>query len=264
MPGLALLAGGIFLVFVALAALAPLIARGDPNALNLADALLGPSAQHPLGTDQLGRDQLTRLLYGGRNTLALAGSGTVGILALGLLVGVPAGYYGGRLDLAVSALTNTLLALPSLLLTLAILGVIGPGTGGMLLALIGGGWVGHARIFRAAVLALREQPYVEAARALGADGWRIVLRHLLPNLLPTVAVLGTLDFGALLLTVSSLSFLGLGVQPPTADWGVMLNEGRPFFGLAPLLAFAPGACITVVALASNLLGDTVRDLVDRR
>ncbi len=253
----------LFLAIIAATFLGPLLADPDPNALDLGMALREPAAEHPLGTDQLGRDQLARLLIGGRYSLAIAAVGTVGIIALGLVVGAVAGYYGGRLDLLVSALTNTLLALPSLLLTLAILGTVGPGTGGLLLALIGAGWVGHARLFRAATLTLREQPYIEAARALGAGGPRILLRHLLPNLLPTVAVLATLDFGALLLTVSSLSFLGLGVQPPTADWGAMLNEGRPFFGQAPFLSLAPGLCITAVALLSNLLGDALRDLVDR-
>lgn len=262
-PRLALITGGLFFGFVGVTILVPLLIGSDPNALDLGVALQGPSGQHPLGTDQLGRDQLSRLLVGGRYTLALAAAGTAGLTALGLLVGVVSGYYGGRLDLVISGLTNTLLALPSLLLTLAILGIVGPGTGGMLLALIGGGWVGNARIFRAATLALREQPYIEAARATGADRRRILRHHLVPNVLPTVAVLSTLDFGALLLTVSSLSFLGLGVQPPTADWGVMLNEGRPFFGQVPLLALAPGICITLVVLASNLLGDALRDHVDR-
>lgn len=254
---------GAFLLLVVLAALcAPLLAPLDPDAIDMSVALAGPSAAHPLGTDQLGRDQLSRLLYGGRATLLLTAIGTAGIITLGLLVGVVAGYAGGRVDLAISTLLTVLLALPSLLLTLAILGVLGPGTTSLLVALIGAGWVGHARIFRAAILGLREQLYVEAAVGMGASRARIVVRHLLPNLLPTVVVLATLDLGALLLTVSSLSFLGLGVQPPTADWGAMLNDARPFFGELPLLVIVPGVCITAVALASNLLGDALRDLVD--
>lgn len=254
---------GAFLLLVVLAALcAPLLAPRDPDAIDMGAALAGPSAAHPLGTDQLGRDQFSRLLYGGRATLLLTAIGTVSIVTLGLTVGVVAGYAGGRVDLAISTLLTVLLALPSLLLTLAILGVLGPGTTSLLVALVGAGWVGHARIFRAAILGLREQPYVEAAVGLGASRARIVTRHLLPNLLPTVVVLATLDLGALLLTVSSLSFLGLGVQPPTADWGAMLNDARPYFGDLPLLVVVPGVCITAVALASNLLGDALRDLVD--
>ena len=257
-----LLPGALLLAIALVAFLAPLLAPHDPDSLDMSVALTGPSARHPLGTDQLGRDQLSRLLYGGRATLSLTVVSTVGIVALGLLVGTVAGYAGGRLDLAISTLLTVLLALPSLLLTLAILGILGPGTRSLLIALIGAGWVGHARIFRAAILSLREQLYVEAALGAGASPARIVARHLLPNLLPTVVVLATLDLGALLLTVSSLSFLGMGVQPPTADWGVMLNDARPYFGELPLLAIVPGVCITVVALASNLLGDVLRDLVD--
>ncbi|CAA9586521.1 MAG: Dipeptide transport system permease protein DppC [uncultured Thermomicrobiales bacterium] len=256
LPGVALLA-------FALAALcAPVLAPRDPDTIEMGVALAEPGAEYPLGTDQLGRDQLSRLLYGGRATLSLTLAGTLGIVTIGLLAGVAAGYAGGRVDLLISTVLTVLLALPSLLLTLAILGILGPGTRSLLIALIGAGWVGHARIFRASVLALREQPYVEAAFGAGASPARIVLRHLLPNLLPTAVVLATLDLGTLLLTVSSLSFLGMGVQPPTADWGVMLNDARPFFGEMPTLALAPGVCITAVALASNLLGDALRDLVD--
>ena len=258
----ALIPGVVLLLIIVAALLAPILAPYDPDTLDMAVALTGPSAAHPLGTDQLGRDQFSRLLYGGRATLILTLAGTFGTVVIALLVGVLSGYIGGRLDLLISTILTVLLALPSLLLTLAILGVLGPGTRSLLIALIGAGWVGQARIFRAAILSLREQLYVEAAVGAGASPTWIVLRHLLPNLLPTVVVLATLDLGALLLTVSSLSFLGMGVQPPTADWGVMLNDARPYFGELPLLAVVPGLCITVVALASNLLGDALRDLVD--
>jgi peptide/nickel transport system permease protein len=258
----ALIPGVVLLLIILAALLAPALAPYDPDTLDMSVALTGPSAAHPLGTDQLGRDQLSRLLYGGRATLLLTLAGTFGTVVIALLVGVLSGYVGGRLDLLISTILTVLLALPSLLLTLAILGVLGPGTRSLLIALIGAGWVGQARIFRAAILSLREQLYVEAAVGAGASPAWIVLRHLLPNLLPTVVVLATLDLGALLLTVSSLSFLGMGVQPPTADWGVMLNDARPYFGELPLLAIVPGICITAVALASNLLGDALRDLVD--
>lgn len=258
----ALVPGLVLAAVCAAALLAPVVAPYDPDAINPAIALADPAADHLLGTDQLGRDELSRLLYGGRATLVLSAVSTLGVLALGLLVGLVAGYFGGRLDLALSTVLTVLLALPSLLLTLAILGILGPGTGSLLVALVGAGWVGHARVFRASVLGLREQLYVDAAVASGASAGRILVRHLLPNLLPTVVILGTLDLGALMLTVSSLSFLGLGIQPPTADWGVMLNDGRSFFGQAPLLVFAPGIGITLVVLLSNLLGDALRDLVD--
>lgn len=261
--GALLIPGGILALFILASIFAPVLAPFDPNALDMPNALAGPSWQHPAGTDQLGRDLLSRLLFGGRATLSLAAISVVGIILIGLLVGVVSGYVGGRVDLLISMVLTMLLALPNLLLTLAILGILGAGTQSLLIALIGAGWVGHARIFRASILSLREQLFVEAAINTGCSPLRIIVRHLVPNLIPTVIVLASLDLGAMLLIVSSLSFLGLGVQPPTADWGVMLNDARPYFGQVPFLIFGPGLCITLVALVSNLLGDAVRDLADR-
>ena len=260
---LALLLPATLLVLIVLATLfAGVISPYDPNALSMQEMLASPSRAHPLGTDQLGRDVLSRVLHGGQITIVMSLIGTVAIIALGLLVGVTCGYIGGRYDLVVSVVLTMLLSVPSLLLTLAILGVLGAGNRTLLIALIGAGWVGHARIFRSAVLSLRETVYVEAAQAIGASQTRILMRHILPNLLTTVVVLATLDLGALILTVTSLSFLGLGVQPPDADWGTMLNEARTYFGQYPLLAIAPGVCITLVALLCNLVGDAIRDAVD--
>lgn len=256
------LSAAFLAIVLLLAVLAPLIAPYDPNKVSMREMLQTPSAAHWLGTDQLGRDQLSRILHGGSTTLMLAIVAMVGTVSVGVLAGIAAGYLGGKVDLVISQLLNMLLALPSLLLSLAILGVLGPGTSSLMLALIAAGWVGHARIVRAAVLALREQAYIEAATSLGASPTRVVFRHLLPNLVTTVAVLATLDLGVMLLTITSLSFLGLGVQPPTADWGTMLNEARQYFGQYPLLVIAPGLCITAVVLASNFLGDAIRDLVD--
>ncbi len=250
------------LAIVTASILAAVIAPYNPNALDMRQTLAAPSMEHPLGTDQLGRDVLSRILYGGRTTIVMSLLGTVAIVSIGLLIGLTTGYIGGRFDLVVSTLLTVLLSLPSLLLTLAILGILGAGTETLLVALIGAGWVGHARIFRSSVLSLRETVYVEAAQSVGASNSRILSRHILPNLLTTVVVMATLDLGALILTVTSLSFLGLGVQPPNADWGTMLNEARTYFGQFPILAIAPGVCITLVALLCNLLGDAIRDAVD--
>jgi peptide/nickel transport system permease protein len=257
-----ILAGSVLLLAVLSALFAPILAPYDPNAVSMRETLQGPSSAHLLGTDQLGRDQLSRILYGGSKTLTMAAVAMLGTVALGLVFGVLAGYFGGVVDLVISQILTVLLSLPSLLLSLAILGILGPGTSSLMIALIAAGWVGHARIFRAAVLALREQAYVESAVSIGATPARVVTRHLLPNLITTIAVLATLDLGVMILTITSLSFLGLGVQPPTADWGTMLNEARSYFGQYPLLVFAPGICITVVVLASNFLGDAIRDVVD--
>lgn len=256
------LSGGVLLLAILSAVLAPWLSPHDPNQISMMETLQGPSREHLLGTDQLGRDTLSRILHGGSETLTMAIVAMLGTVALGLFFGVVSGYFGGAVDLVISQVLNVLLSLPSLLLSLAILGVLGPGTSSLQLALIAAGWVGHARIFRASVLALREQVYVESAVSIGASPARVVVRHLLPNLITTVAVLATLDLGVMILTITSLSFLGLGVQPPTADWGTMLNEARQYFGQYPLLVFAPGVCITVVVLASNFLGDAIRDLVD--
>jgi peptide/nickel transport system permease protein len=162
----------------------------------------------------------------------------------------------------VSAILTMLLSLPSLLLTLAILGILGPGITSLFVALIGAGWVGHARIIRSSVLSLREQLYIEAAVSIGSSTRRVLFRHLLPNLLTTIIILATLDIGALVLTITSLSFLGLGVQPPTPDWGTMLNDARPYFSAVPLLVVVPGVTIAVLVLCGNLLGDAIRDLAD--
>ncbi len=252
----------LLLTIIVVSLLAGVIAPYNPNQLDMQDMLAGPSWKHPLGTDQLGRDVLSRILYGGRTTIVMSLIGTAAIVSIGLLVGLTIGYVGGKLDLVVSTLLTVLLAVPSLLLTLAILGILGTGNVTLLVALIGGGWVGHARIFRSSVFTLRESVYVEAAESIGASRARVLFRHITPNLLTTVVVLATLDLGALILIVTSLSFLGLGVQPPDADWGTMLNEARTYFGQYPILAFAPGVCITLVALLCNLVGDAIRDLVD--
>lgn len=258
----AILPGIILTTIFVVGMLAPLLAPYDPDIIDMPSALADPSADFWLGTDQLGRDQLSRLLYGGQTTMTVSAISTIGIIVIGLAVGLVAGYFGGYVDLVISSLLTVLLALPSLLLSLAILGILGPGDSSLLIALIAAGWAGHARIFRASVLSLREQLYVESAISLGATPLRILVRHLIPNLAPTVIVLATLDFGALLLTVSSLSFLGLGVQPPTADWGVMLNDARPYFSQVPMLMIVPGGLIALVAMTSNLLGDALRDLID--
>jgi peptide/nickel transport system permease protein len=254
--------GGILGLVVLVTIFAWAIAPYDPNEVQMRNALAGPSWDHWLGTDQLGRDQLSRLLYGGRSTLTLSALAMLAITAIGSAIGITIGYFGGKLDLVISAILTMLLSLPSLLLTLAILGIMGPGTTSLFVALIGAGWVGHARILRASVLSLREQVYVEAAVSSGASTLRVLARHILPNLITQVIILATLDIGALILTITSLSFLGLGVQPPTPDWGTMLNDARPYFSAVPLLVIVPGVTIAVIVLCGNLLGDAIRDLAD--
>jgi peptide/nickel transport system permease protein len=227
-----------------------------------ARAFAGASTAHPLGTDKLGRDILSRLLFGARWSLGLALVATLLISATGVLVGAVAGYAGGLLDDVLMRIVDALLAVPSLLLALAIVGTLGPGIGSVVLGLATIWWVGYARVVRGLVLSLRERTFVEGSRALGASDTRIVLRHVLPAIVPAIAVLASLEMGELILAIAGLSFLGLGAQPPTPEWGAMLNDGRSFLFTAPSMMLYPGLCISVAVLGFNLLGDGLRDALD--
>lgn len=256
-------AGLAVLVLLLLAGVvAPWVAPTDPNAIDLVHKLEGPSGPHLLGTDHLGRDLLARLLHGGRTALTVGLLSVLGSIVLAMLAGALSGYFGGVIDLLLGAVFNVLLTVPGLILTLAIIGVLGPGRISLLLALIGADWAGQARIIRGAVLEAREQGYVEAARGIGARDGYLLVRHIMPNVASTIAVLATLDLAGVVLTVSGLSFLGIGVQPPQADWGTMLSDSRPFSGSHPSLMLLPGACIVLFAVAANLAGDAIRDLLD--
>lgn len=230
--------------------------------IELSQKLQGPSVAHPLGTDQLGRDMLSRVLHGGRTALTIGLASVLGSIVLAMIAGGVSGFAGGPVDLVLTAIFNVLLTVPGLILTLAIIGVLGAGQLSLLVALIGADWAGQARVIRGAVLEAREQGFVEAARAIGARRGDILLRHIAPNVAGTIAVLATIDLAGVVLTVSSLSFLGIGVQPPQADWGTMLSDSRPFAGSYPWLMLLPGACIVAFAVAANLAGDALRDLFD--
>ncbi|MFN2389753.1 MAG: nickel transporter permease [Actinomycetota bacterium] len=240
----------------------PWIAPHDPNAQDVLNRYAAPSAEHLLGTDNLGRDELSRLLYGARISLFSALGVGVVILAIGILVGMIAGFAGGVIDGLLMRIVDVLLAFPSLLLALAITGMLGPGLLHLLIAITAVWWVEYARQMRGLVLSVKERPFVESARAIGLPAYRVAFRHILPNIISPVVVLGTLQTGRLLLALSALSFLGLGVQPPTAEWGAMLNEGRNYLASAPQLMVYPGVAITIAALGFNLLGDGLRDVLD--
>ena len=245
-----------------LAATAPWIGPHDPTAVEPAARLAGSSLDHPLGTDALGRDLLSRLLAGARWSLGTAALATLSVVVIGVAVGLVSGYYGGILDAIAMRVVDALLAFPTLLLTLAIVGTIGPGLRGVFLGLVAVAWADYARIVRGSVLAIREREYIEAARAAGAADSRLLLRHVLPGVLSPVLVLATLQMGQLVLALSGLSFLGLGAQPPTPEWGVMLNEGRTYFLTSPQLMLYPGLAISFAVLGLNLLGDGLRDVLD--
>lgn len=246
------------------ALLAPLVAPHDPNAVDVVRRYSPPSWEFPLGTDNLGRDILSRILIGARLSIGTAVVAGLAIGLVGLVMGMLAGWFGGAVDAVISRVVDILLAFPLFLLALGITGLIGPGLRNLTLALVSVAWAGYARIVRSAVIGEREKPYVEAARAAGATEIRILRKHVLPNVVAPVLVLTTLDMGVVLLAVSGLSFLGLGVKPPTPEWGAMLAEGRNYLDQAPQMTFFPGAAIFLMVLGFNLLGDGLRDALDPR
>jgi peptide/nickel transport system permease protein len=247
-------------VIVALAA--PILAPQDPTAINLENRILSPSGAFPLGTDHLGRDELSRLLYGARATLGTASVVLALVMIIALTVGALSGYYGGWLDTFLMGVVDLLLAFPGLILAVAIAGTLGPSLINVLIAMAAVWWAGYARLIRGMVLVLRQREFVAAARAVGASDRRIIVNHLARNILGPFVVLATLDMGSIILGIAGLNFLGLGAQPPTPEWGAMLNDARPFLQSAPQLLLYPGAAIVLVVLGFNLLGDGLRDLLD--
>lgn len=255
---------GLVIVVVAVigAAAVPLLPLGDPTAIDLEERLVSPSGEFLLGTDHLGRDELSRLLYGGRTTLRTAGVVLAVVFAIALTVGTLSGYYGGWLDTFLMSVVDLVLAFPGLILAVAIAGTLGPSLLNVMIAMAAVWWAGYARLVRGMVLSLRNREYVEAARAVGASDRRIMVFHIWRNIMGPVIVLATLDIGWIILGISGLSFLGLGAQPPTPEWGAMLNDGRPFLQTAPQMMLYPGAAIFLVVLGFNLLGDGLRDVLD--
>jgi peptide/nickel transport system permease protein len=259
------LAGLVILVIVAVAAIfAPLIAPYDPAELDPTANLAGPSREHWLGTDNLGRDLFSRIVHGARWTLGAAGVAAAGIVVLGVTIGMLAGYFGGLIDDLLMRLVDVLLAFPSIILALAIVGMLGPSLTNVLIGMVAVWWVDYARVVRGLTLRVVQHDYVLAAHSCGCGQGQMILRHILPNVIPSVVVLATLELGALMLAISGLSFLGLGAQPPTPEWGTMLSDGRLFFLTAPQLMMYPGIAITLVVLGCNLLGDGLRDALDPR
>src|SRR5262245_2234353 len=247
------------------AALAPALPLLDPDAVDTANRLKPPlTADHPLGTDEFGRDLLSRLVWGARVSL-LAGAGTAAVaMAIGVLLGVLGGYYTGWVETLIMRGTDILMAFPYILLAIAIVAGLGPGLRNAMIAIAIVGFPFYARLVRGIVLSVREREFVEAARALGSPDRVILVRHVLPHLVSPVVVALSLDVGAKILATAGLSFLGLGTQPPTADWGSMLATGRQFVILRPHVVLLPGLAIFAVVLALNLVGDALRDLLDPR
>jgi peptide/nickel transport system permease protein len=255
---------GLLIVSIAVLAaiLGPVLTPYDPAAQQLAHRLDAPSLGHPCGLDELGRDILARLLSGARISL-LIGLSVVSVSSvIGMLLGSMAGYFGGRVDDVISRVVDVLMAFPGILLAIALVAVLGPSLTNVILALSVIGWVGYARLVRGQALRTREMDFVQAARALGASSMRVVLWHVLPAAFPAVLVQATLGMAGAILAEASLSFLGLGVQPPTPSWGTMLDAGRSHLFDAPHLTIFPGLAIALLVLGFNFLGDGLRDRVD--
>ncbi len=256
---------GLIALFALAAIFAPWLAPWNPMEIRLPVRLAPPSTEHWLGCDELGRDILSRILMGARVSLSV-GSAVVAVsLSLGVLVGLVAGYWGGRFDAFINVIViNSLLALPGILLAIAVVAFLGPGFWNLVIALSLGGWIGFARLARAQTLQVKELEFIEAARALGASHSRILFRHLLPNILPPVLVQTSIAMAGAVLAEASLSFLGLGVPPPTPSWGSMLNSARGYLFSAPHLAVWPALALMLAVLSFNFLGDALRDLFDPR
>jgi peptide/nickel transport system permease protein len=255
----------IILVLMLTAVFAPFIApypEQGKGQSNLAERLLPPNARHPLGTDNLGRDILSRIIFGSRISL----QASVGVILIVVLFGAPlgliAGYFGGRVDEFIMRMADMVLAFPSYLLAIAIIASLGPSLFNALIAVSVPWWPWYTRLMRSQVLSIKEQPFIESARAIGVSRWRIMFRHILPNCLSPIIVQATLDMGYIILSVASLGFLGLGTQPPTADWGVMVSDGREFFMNQWWISTFSGGAIFLTVMAFNLVGDGIREALD--
>ncbi len=252
--------GGILLA----SALAPLIAPWDPLAADLARALEGPSGEHLLGTDNIGRDLLSRVLYGGRQSILLALAATALSMALGFVLGLFAGYFQGGADMVITTVSNIFQGLPGMTLMIAVAGLMGQGVKSMLLAIVLNSWAGFSRIVRGEVMRLKRESFVDGLKTVGAGNFRILFLHIAPNLFGTLCVMFATRVAGNVIAVASMSFLGLGLQPPAPDWGVMINDARQYFRQRPLLVLAPGLCVVLLSLSVNLAADGLRDWMDTR
>jgi peptide/nickel transport system permease protein len=252
-------------IFVLCALFAPWIAPEDPAQIDLPARLMAPSPAHWFGTDELGRDILSRIIYGARISMLVGSCVVAASLTLGLIFGSIAGYYGGITDRILNVVVmNAFMSFPGILLAIAFVAFLGPGIFNLILALSIGGWVGYARLVRAQVLAVREREFVEAARALGASDLRIVVRHIWPNIIQPIIVQAAIGMAGAILAEATMSFLGLGVPPPAASWGSMLNDARSHLFDSPHLVLFPAAAVMLAVLSFNFIGDGLRDYLDPR
>lgn len=259
------LAAGIVLAAILLMSLfAPILAPYDPYQLDMKNALAVPGREHLLGTDAIGRDLLSRIIYGGRQSLLLAAAATSLSMMVGCVIGMAAGYFGGKIDLMITAVSNVFQGLPGMTMMIAIAGLMGSGVMSMMLALVITSWVGFSRLVRGEVMKIKQEYFIEGLKGLGASHLRILIFHVAPNLIGNILIIFATRIASSILSVASLSFLGLGLQPPIPDWGVMISDARTHFRMVPMLAIAPGVMIVLLSLSVNVLADAMRDRLDIR
>lgn len=254
----------MLVLIIGLSALAPIITPYFPNQIDMRSRLQNPSISHWLGTDQMGRDLLTRTIYGGRISISLAFLSSFCSLLVGLIIGLLSGYFGKWMDSLFLLITNVMQGLPSLAFMIALASVMGPGIRSILLAITLTSWTGFSRIIRGEVLKIKKEDYIEGMRALGASRRYIIVRHIIPNLAGTAIIVFSVRVSRSILAIASLSFLGFGIQPPTPDWGVMVRDALNYFRSQPMLIIAPGMAVFLSCLSINLIGDALRDFFDTR
>lgn len=250
------------IVLVSISILAPYIAPHDPLKTDMANSLKGSSDIFLIGTDQLGRDLLSRILYGALNSLKMTFILVIIVFIVGTLVGALAGYFGGITDAVIMRFCDIFLAFPGIIFAIAIAGVLGSSSINTIIALAVVNWAKYARVSRGLAMSIRKKDYIKAAKMGGARQYQIILRYVLPNIIPSIIVMAAMDIGSMLLEISSLSFLGLGAQPPTPEWGYMINEGRAYIQTAPWLMIYPGIAMFITVTVFNLLGEGIRDILD--
>ncbi|WP_425310988.1 nickel transporter permease [Fictibacillus nanhaiensis] len=248
------------IIFITL--LGPFIVPNDPLSANMSERLASPSVTYPLGTDHMGRCIFSRLVIGAQATLGITGLVVASVVMIGIPIGLVTGYIGGRIDSVIMRLVDGLLALPEFILAITIAGFLGPSLINLMISIVFVKWIGYTRVVRGIVILERNKDYVSAAKVSGSSNWKIIRRHLLPQIISPVLVLAALDIGKVILIISSLSYLGLGAQPPAPEWGAMLNDGRPYFQTVPELMIYPGLAIFFVVLSFNLIGEGLRDKLD--
>lgn len=254
----------LVLAVVMVAVFAPWLAPYDPYDANMRNALQDPSSEHLLGTDKLGRDTLSRIIYGTQTSLAMTICLVVLISVVGTVVGVLSGYFGGKVETVLMRLADMMLSFPGVVLAIAIAGILGGNIINAIMALVVVSWAKYARLVRSLVVKLRHADFIAAAELSGTSTTNILWRHILPNILPMIVITGAMDIGTMMMEIAGLSFLGFGAQPPTPEWGLMLNEGRQYIQTAPWLMIYPGLAIFIVVAIFNLWGDSLRDLLDPR